>query len=94
MGAINFCNEITIPAIPITRAFVGVDGHAFPCTGKTQTAQAWGTGTSGQIMVPGGLNNVAAVSAGWDFSAVLRTDGSALAWGKNDYGQATVRRPV
>lgn len=66
------------------------------------TVVAWGAGTTnepqggsgsvnwGQSIVPSGLSNVVAVSAGQHFSLALKDDGTVAAWGRNDMGQASV----
>jgi len=33
-------------------------------------------------------NDFVAIAAGWDHSLALRSDGSIVGWGRNDYGQA------
>ena len=38
--------------------------------------------------------NVVAVAAGWAHSVALRADGSVIAWGNNDYGQAAASFPA
>ena len=58
--------------------------------GNAQTVLAWGTSSYGQATVPAGLENVIAVSAGWDFSTALRRDGTVVAWGRNDSNQSAV----
>jgi alpha-tubulin suppressor-like RCC1 family protein len=37
--------------------------------------------------VVAGIDNVSAITAGWDFSVALKDDGTVWAWGKNDTGQ-------
>jgi alpha-tubulin suppressor-like RCC1 family protein len=47
----------------------------------------WGSGAG---PVPGGLNGVVAIAAGEGHSVALKADGTVVAWGVNDQGQATV----
>jgi hypothetical protein len=51
---------------------------------------AWGDNSSGQLNVPPGLTNIAAIAAGGSHSLVLRTNGIVVAWGDNTYGQTNV----
>ncbi|MBI5912998.1 hypothetical protein HY839_00990 [Candidatus Azambacteria bacterium] len=63
------------------------------------TVWAWGRGNSGQLgngtlifydglakQVPG-LNNIAAIAAGGNYSLALKSDGTVWGWGANYYGQ-------
>jgi alpha-tubulin suppressor-like RCC1 family protein len=40
--------------------------------------------------VPAGLSSVTAIAAGGYHSLALKSDGTVVAWGRNDDGQATV----
>ena len=40
--------------------------------------------------MPFGLNSVVAIAAGGYHSLALKSDGTVVAWGANDYGQSTV----
>jgi hypothetical protein len=53
---------------------------------------AWGDNEYGETQVPASLTgkNVVAVSAGYEHTLALTSDGKVTAWGLNDYGQATV----
>lgn len=51
---------------------------------------SWGSGPYGEMDVPAGLNDPAAVAAGEFHRLALRTDGTVVAWGYNKWGQATV----
>ena len=42
------------------------------------------------LNVPAGLTNVTAVAAGEDHAVALKADGTVVAWGYQNYGQATV----
>jgi hypothetical protein len=45
---------------------------------------AWGTNTSGQVtLYPWMTNNIVSISAGGEFSAALRTDGTVNTWGSS-----------
>ena len=59
-------------------------GHA---AGKVA---AWGDNYAGQCLLPNGLKNVKAISAGGTHSLALKTDGTVVAWGQNTYGQCDV----
>ena len=51
---------------------------------------AWGDDGSGATDVPPGLTGVAAVAAGERHSLALRSDGSVVAWGADNWGQIDV----
>lgn len=40
--------------------------------------------------IPGSLKDVTAVDAGTGFVVALKSDGTVVAWGRNDYGQCDV----
>jgi len=46
--------------------------------------------TQGRVLRSEGLSNVVAISAGDYHSVALKSDGTVVAWGNNDYGQTTV----
>ncbi len=52
--------------------------------------EAWGANTNGQANVPAGLTNVAAIGAGYDFSEVLRSNGTVTAWGNGALHETNV----
>src|SRR5262249_19468213 len=54
--------------------------------------RAWGGNFSGETIVPIGLSNVVAVSAGDGLSAALRDDGTVVVWGRN--GDPAFRPPT
>lgn len=54
------------------------------------TVAAWGVPNYGVLDIPTGLNQVAAVAAGGDFSLALRKDGSVVGWGASFDGQISV----
>src|SRR5258708_24461338 len=63
------------------------------------TVVAWGAGTVvdtndtsqiGQAMVPAGLSNVVAISAGVYHSVALKSDGTLVAWGSHENNEADV----
>jgi alpha-tubulin suppressor-like RCC1 family protein len=75
-------------------------GHSFSLALLNDgTVKAWGTNWSGQLGQGGstgnvitpvqvnGLTNVQQVSATYDSSFALMSDGTVKAWGRNDYGQ-------
>jgi len=39
---------------------------------------------------PAGITGVVSISCTWEHTVALREDGTVVAWGRNDYGQATV----
>jgi hypothetical protein len=55
----------------------------FCCSGQTTNTQvvAWDWNYYGQANVPPGLTNVVAIAAGYADTKVLRSDGTAAAWG-------------
>src|SRR5207253_2553404 len=53
-----------------------------------------GINSDGQISVPGGLSNVAAIAAGSFHSLALRKNGTVVGWGRNDHGQCSVPRDL
>ena len=55
-----------------------------PATGPPFTATASPVTLSGQI-----LDGVAAIAAGQQHTVALRSDGTVVAWGNNEYGQTT-----
>jgi alpha-tubulin suppressor-like RCC1 family protein len=63
-----------------------------PLSGRTpMNVSTWGQDEgNGEIRVPQGLNDAVAVAAGWGHSLALRSNGTVVAWGRNDRGQSTV----
>ncbi len=59
-------------------------------TPTTTAVSGWGSNTSAQLTVPGGLANAVAIAAGSGHTLALRADGTVVAWGLNTGGQATV----
>ncbi len=53
------------------------------------TIAAWGA-SNALLAVPAGFTNAAAIAAGQNHTLVLWADGTAAAWGQNNFGQATV----
>lgn len=51
---------------------------------------AWGDNTCGQIVVPLGLKNTAALASSYLHSLALQADGTVAAWGDNLWGEADV----
>ncbi len=50
----------------------------------------WGAKGSSQGVVPPGLSNVVAISAGYHHNLALKADGTAAAWGVNSESQCDV----
>jgi len=63
-----------------------------PLSGRTPMyVSAWGYDLgAGMTRVPRGLNDAIAVAAGGYHSLALRSNGTVVAWGANQYGQAAV----
>jgi len=57
---------------------------------KDGTVVALGDDSWGQVDVPAGLSNVAAIAAGHDFSLALRADGTVVGWGDDSSSQVDV----
>lgn len=53
------------------------------------TVVGWGDNGSNQATVPAGLNDIVAISCGYNFSGALRRDGAVTFWGVNSSGQGT-----
>ena len=60
---------------------------------------AWGAGRTGQsdiplrndqTIVPADLKGVTAIAAGGEHTVVVKSDGTVLGWGYNDFGQTTI----
>jgi len=51
---------------------------------------AWGNSNYEKTIVPAGLTNAVAVTAGFSHSVALRSDGTVMVWGDYQYGQANV----
>ncbi len=59
---------------------------------------AWGAGKTstgidpeyGQSIVPASLSGVTAVAAGVHYTMALKSDGTVVAWGQNDFGQTNI----
>lgn len=95
-------SSYTIPSVsPATTGaytLVVTDAHgltkrttSFVLPGYADTqVRAWGANASGQLIVPAGLSDVIALSAGSNHTLALRTDGTVAAWGGNGYGQTAV----
>lgn len=62
----------------------------FEMSGAGNSVVAWGENSNGQTSIPGGLTNVAAISAGASHMVALRGDGTVSAWGLNDRQQTQV----
>lgn len=52
---------------------------------RNGTVVAWGSNEHGEGTVPAGLNDVMAVSAGYEYSLALRKDGTVAAWGNDKF---------
>ncbi|MEU3642828.1 PKD domain-containing protein [Lentzea sp. NPDC034063] len=95
----EFGHRFTVP---------GVYTVSLTITSGTRTAQssrkftvargaveAWGDNSRGQTQVPlAASSGVMAISAGFEHSLALKTDGSVVVWGDNTYGQAEVPADV
>ncbi len=73
LGAIDGSDFISVATGP---------RHALAIT-RSGTVVAWGDYEVGQLNVPGDLNNVIQVVAGYAYSAALRADGSVEEWGSH-----------
>ena len=51
---------------------------------------AWGDNGAGETTIPNNLSGVVAVSAGYDFSLALLSNGTMVAWGDNSVGACTI----
>ena len=47
----------------------------------TTSVVAWGYGFYGELAVPGGLDSVVGIAAGWAHDLALKQDGTVIAWG-------------
>ena len=71
----------TVPQITVEHAGEVLDtGNVF----------AWGYNDDGAALVPAGLKNVQAVSAGYAHSLALKNDGTVAAWGRSSLGAIAV----
>lgn len=72
---------VAMPAdLPKLAAIRGGLRHVLGIT-RTGTVVAWGDNRWGQATPPAGLSGVIAVTALWDCSAALKSDGSIVYWG-------------
>lgn len=56
-------------------------------SGAGNSVTGWGDNSNGQASPPGGLSNLAGISAGAHHTVALRADGTLSAWGLNDKQQ-------
>ncbi len=84
VGQALTCNNFSFTNQPADYAFY------FVVPPVESSVIALGNNSSGQCNVPVGLTNAVAVAGGFDFSVVLRNDGTVLAWGDDTYGQTNV----
>lgn len=77
MENILLCMALVFGSIPV-----------FAGGGAVVVSTPWMVGSV--TNVPPGLTNVAAIAAGLDDAIALRSDGSVVAWGENDYGITNV----
>ncbi len=54
------------------------------------TVVAWGKNTTLQTLVPAGLGQLTAITAGESHTVALRSDGTVVAWGANTFGQTNI----
>ena len=58
--------------------------------GGVTTVRCWGSNEAGACDVPAGLTDVVAVSASYDRTMALTSNGRVVAWGNNHLGQSNV----
>ncbi len=63
--------------------------YVLPQYAKSQV-RAWGSSSVGQTGVPAGVVDTVLISAGFEHSLALSSDGEVRAWGSNQFGQTTV----
>ena len=100
-------SPVVVSGLTDVTAIAAGENHSLALS-RDGTVLAWGNNHYGQLgdggtipsssspVVVSGLTDVIAVSAGADHSLALRSDGTVVAWGRNDFGQlgdgGTIRR--
>lgn len=72
------------PSSPVKAVKIDAGGNASMALKSDGTVVSWGTG---QLNVPLGLSEVAAIDVGYFHILALKSDGTVVGWGDNSFGQ-------
>src|SRR4051812_32485741 len=78
--------SMTVGGLGATGLITNPAAAAAPIPGRVV---AWGEDGDGQTAPPPALSSAIAVAAGAYHSLALRSDGTVMGWGNNDFRQAT-----